>query len=224
MKTSSLLLFIALIFASAITNAKTPPPDNKPVVAVLVQLKAEKNRIEALTRAHKKSLLENVIIDRGEVINAMTADFTDHFSYCPVYYYMDTNVDAIQNKHFANVLLNADLTPAKNIAFNPENDKYVVVYYGDPVKQSRDQSVVTDTMAYLNADGKPEGRGLVILNSNLQQISFFYKFGYDDVFLKMKYGSKYCFSSKHFQMEYYPFAKKLNTAIKKHADRIRISK
>ncbi len=71
-----------------------PAPKKYPSV-VLVQLRAEKNRINALTKARKFKDLEIFKQDVTGVMIATIKDFKEHFNYCPVYYFIDTNTDAI---------------------------------------------------------------------------------------------------------------------------------
>jgi len=217
--------------------------------AVLVQLRSEHNRMAALIKARRYKDLERLKTDAIAIQTAMINDFQDHFTECPVYYYMDTNASFVEQKMFDGILLNANLTPAKNLPINSSSNDYLVAFYGYPVVQSKSAEVVTDTVTdsllykinerkksinivdmpsspvpdepffianmpntsgpevYMNNSAGPLGIGLVILNSKFLQVNYFYKIGYDDLFAnKERVNPKYKYSSKHFEMEYYPFA------------------
>ena len=203
--------------------------------AVLVQLRSERNRITALARDRK--LLEQVKADAAAITTKMIADFHDNFTFCPVYYYVDTNVDLVKKRAFKGILFNADSTPVAHPAISDTNQDYLIVYYGYPATQSHladsayndtikkytygdpsfppKQSLMTDSvitdMEKYNDFGDPMGKGLVINNCRYRQVSFMFKFEYDDVFFKFrKHNRKYIYNSKRFDMEYYPMAEELN--------------
>ncbi len=221
--------------------------------AILVQLRSEHNRIEALTKARRYNEAELVGADAAYIRAKMIADFSDHLFFCPVYYYIDTNVDLIKKRKFEGILFKADSTPAASDVIGNDND-YVIVYYGYPNYQSRTTDSLTDnpknynytagetlnrgTNNYLieeygypayhtkvvdstpnkDDDGygarEPFGKGLVINNNRLQQVSFLYKFGYENAIFRMKKRNrKYIYVSKHFDMEYFPFAEELNSKL-----------
>lgn len=227
--------------------------------AVLVQLRSEHNKVAALIKARRYKDLEKLKTDAVNVQNAMINDFQDHFTDCPVYYYIDTNAPLIQKKIFDGILLNADLTPAKHLPISDTSSDYLVAFYGYPVVQSAYTEVVTDSVTdsaqyihrakdpfniasmsnisgpgeympnprdplnnanepntsgpevYMHSAGEPFGIGLVILNSNFLQVNYFYKLGYQAMFLRRRSKKdKYHYSSKRYDMEYFPFAEMFN--------------
>ena len=201
-------IFIAGLLCSGLetsyaqdTLAKTYP------VAVLVQLRSEHNRIEALKKDRRYQQLAEVENDAREVNNRMILDFHNNFTYCPVYYYVDTNTDLIKKKLFAGILMQGDGSPAKDLAFNSDSGDYVIAYYGYAVSQSRSDKVQNDSSLNNYDPQAPAGKGLVILNDKFQQLTYFYKLSYDNAFFggnsKIK---KYTYTAKHFDIEYYPFA------------------
>ena len=176
--------------------------------AVLVQLRSEHNRIEALTKNRLYSKVEEVQKDALAVVTKMKLDFRDNFSACPVYYYVDTNADQIKKKKFDGVLMNADGSPVTDFGFS---DDYLVIYYGYPAVQGRLKDKVTDTSSYQYDTGQPFGKGLVVLNDEFQQVNYFYKLGYDEFWYKIgKRFKKYCYISKHFDIEYFQCARLFN--------------
>lgn len=182
---------------------------NRKIKAVLVMLRAETNRIEALTKGNRRSLLEEVQRDLQGTVRATQADFSDNFTYCPVYYFWDTEMDRIRDGDFAGVLFRADSSIATDLPISKGSNNYLVVFYGFPTSQSKWRGKVTDTTKLSYDSGEPNGRGLVIQNWKLEQISYLYKFGYNNFFIRRRH-KKYIYTSKHFDIEYFPMAKKFN--------------
>jgi hypothetical protein len=221
-KCSWLAVFVAICIlfhchktlASDSLYQKTP-------VAVLVQLRSEHNRIQALTDAKNYDGLAQVKKDAVGVQKAMTNDFTDNFDFCPVYYYMDTNLTLVLQKKFDGVLMNADGLPAKKIAISESDNKYLIVFYGYPVEQSRRKEEVAEEHGHADS-GEPMGEGLIINNSQFHQVSFLYKFGYENLLFRIFHNRRYFYISKKFDMEYFPFAHALNTKLYEGNEKIRI--
>src|SRR5580698_8005575 len=97
-RTISILLSISvLIFINVIPGfaQDTLSADVKYPIALLVQLKSEKSRIDAATRNKDYKALEEMKKDAKGARKAMIKDFKDHIDYCPVYYYMDTNLNQV---------------------------------------------------------------------------------------------------------------------------------
>ena len=232
--TLTFLLFTAIQHSYAqdtLSNKHDSSVNNFPK-AVLVQLRSEHNRIAAATKAGGYKDVAEIKKDALAIQNAMINDFHDHFTNCPVYYYMDTNADLIQKKIFKGILLNAGLVPVEDLPLSDTDTNYLVVYYGYPTRQSATRQVVpsttrgrvyidppgirkiiTDTMNYRYNSGGPQGIGLIVMNDEFLQVNYFYKFGYDELALNRHVSKKYRYSSKHFQMEYYPFAGLFNTKL-----------
>ena len=211
---------------------------------LLVQLRSEHNRMAALIKQHRYKEIETLKTDALNVRSRMIADFHDNFNYCPVYYYIDTNLDLIKNRVFQGVLLHEDGTPIANVTM-PDSD-YLIVFYGYPAPQSRRSKVVKDssyrivysdtsdiakgimdTMTYDYNSGEPTATGLVINNYKFKQVSFLYKIGFENMMFKLNHANKkYIYTSKHYEIEYFPFAKLLNKALierEKRNNKIRIS-
>ena len=177
---------------------------------ILVQLPTETNRIQTLEKNGYHAKAEIARQDGAKERKAMINDFKDHFTYCSVYYYMDTNSAAIMNKQFAGKLMDADGSVVQNPAIGAGND-YYIVYYGFPLKQDKVMKPQNDSTGI----SEEFGRGLIICNHNLQQLSYFYKLGYNDAFIKLLSERKYYYYSQTFDLEYYPYAKLLNKRLLK---------
>ncbi len=259
-------------YAQDTTATKAVDTSYKFPKAILVQLRSEHNRIAALAEAHRNRELEMVKEDASRIMQKEIADFKDHITYCPVYFYIDTNLYLVKNRKFSGVLFNADSTPASNTGLNDTSKDYLIVYYGYPAYQSRVTDSLTDNPRNANlnrgddktnyrtrepldrantnylietygypvhptnmkdsinnkddigyGEKEPFGKGLIINNCRFQQVSFLYKFGYDEVLFKMrKENRKYIYISKHFDMEYFPFAEKFNIGLENIHEKMKI--
>ncbi len=216
------LILVALALQSVLQVTAQTATEEKSPSAVLVQLPSERNRLEAFQK-HKYNVPNTVAEERDKIFAVTIADFRDHFDYCPVYYFMDTNVDAVINKQFNGVLLDTNLKPAQNIIINSSSSKYLVVYYGRPLAMYADENVIKDSATEITRQPITYGEGLVICNSKLQQLTYFYKLWYDEAWYKLRKDAtlrsshKYDYASKQFKMEYFPFAAKLQRALERRA-------
>jgi len=196
-------------------------------VAVLVQLRSEHNRLEALKRDKMWKEMEEVEKDAKTAAASMIGDFRENFNYCPVYYFMDTNFMEIKNKHFDGILMNEHLTPEKNVIINSASENYVIVYFGYPATQPHTDDIVPDSMKFQANSGEAFGKGLIIDNDKFEQISYVYKLGYSDIFVNRK-KKRYFYTSDHYDIEYFPlagqFMKKLGERDKSNLDKIKISR
>ncbi len=204
------VFFVISFFLNGFACLGADADSSKYPSAILIQLKSEHNRIAALTKAKRYSAVKEVENDAMEVNKRFKLDFHNNFTYCPIYYYIDTNVDLIKNKLFDGILFNEDGTPAKDLVINSNSTDYIVAYYGYAVSQSRHKKVQTDSSKNEYDPDPPAGRGLVILNDKFQQLTYFYKFGYDDFKPSDEASKQFYYSSKNYEIEYYPFAKLFN--------------
>ena len=172
-----LLIFIILIQPFAGYGGDTL--SGKYPRAVLVQLRSEHNRIEALTKDGNYKAIKEVKKDAVEVKKRMILDFTTNYHYSPVYYYIGTNADFIKKKVFDGILMNADGSAVNKPVINSNSNDYVIVYYGYYIYQPKPTNVVKDSSRYIYDPETPPGKGLVVLNAQFQQIDYFYKLGYD---------------------------------------------
>ena len=202
---SSLVAFAGNCFGADTLGKKYP-------AYVLIQLRSEKNRIEALAKAHWPERLEEVKKDAREVIRYMVADFKANFHYCPVYYYIDTNLAKVKKKQFEGILLDDSLNPVANIPIRKTDHNYVIVYYGYPVMRDHHDGTANDSN-YINVTGQPGGRGLIINDDRMMQISYITKADFGTIFLDKETKRKR-YVSKHFDIEYLPVAKQLDMRLK----------
>ena len=212
----TLCMISSMVYAQKSNDGKLP-------YAVLVQLKSEKNRIAALIMAHDKKNLIRVQKDASRVKKAMINDFKDHFTYCPVYFYMDSNADKVIAGDLDGILFTADSSPVPPNAMGLQDKKYIIVFYGYPITQSHIKKVVPDSVAKQPQTEAPNGKGLVINNSKMEQISYLYKFGYENFLFKPMRNRNYIAVSKKFDMEYFPTAGVLDTKLYKNHKKITIN-
>jgi len=244
-QTISIAIFIIIIanacYAQDTLGHSADTLKSRSPKALLVQLRSEHNRMEALIKQHRYKEIEGLKTDAMNVTARMISDFHDNFNYCPVYYYMDTNMDLIKNRVFQGVLLHEDLTPIENVSI-PDSD-YLIAFYGYPTSQSRTSNIVKDstyrivysdtsdivkgimdTMTYNYNSGEPIGKGLIINNNKFKQVSFLYKLDYENLMFKLRRANKkYIYVSKRYEIEYFPFATLLNAKLIDRDEKIRIT-
>jgi len=186
---------------------------NKFPKQVLVQLRTEQNRIKALTKAGNTKALEEVQKDAEGERQAMINDFEKNYHYCPVYYFIDTNFEKIKKQDFDGILLNADGTKA-NVKIPKGNNDYVIAYYGYLSERYYHKISSEDSMRNEYDAEVPEGRGLLLANKNYQVITYFYKLDYQNALYRFFHKrDKTLYQSKHFDIEYFPFADVFNKKI-----------
>jgi len=207
-----IFIFVICVCFSSVVFGQSPRTDKYPS-AVLVQLKAERNRINALIKAKEYNALETFKKDVNGVMMATIRDFWDHFDYCPVYYYIDTNFDAVINRKFKGVLLDEHLSIVHNPLINDSSNTHIIVYFGDPTWQTKKR--YWDTTKAANAGSHPNGRGLIINDYSMRQINYLYTIDYDFFnFRKIRNKNLYRYSSRKFNLEYIPHAAELNRIFK----------
>jgi hypothetical protein len=209
---NTLIIFLMFMYVHAGYAADSMSHKNPQFV--LVQVSSEHNRVAAMTKDRKYKELAEVQKDAAAVAETMKLDFKDHFTYCPVWYFIDTNIDRIKNMQFDGVLFNADGAPVKNPAVSAKGKNYLIAYYGYPVADAGAGKPVTDSVQYHYNSGEPMGKGLVINNYKFQQVGYFYKFGYQEALFTKKASKRYVYHSKHFDIDYFPQAEKFNKKLK----------
>jgi hypothetical protein len=162
------------------------------IKAILVQLNTEQSKIGYFRKAGRNGDAEKVIKESAEMNKRMISDFTDHFTLCPVYYYVDTNADRIKNKNFDNILLDAKGMPvAAPIGIDSD---YLIALYGT------DDGTANVTVT----------KGLVVYTPQYKQVLFLRRNDMDGK------GKNYAYSSD-FGIEYYPHATMLERRMKRQA-------
>ncbi len=180
---------ILLLLSTAAFGQTKQLPDS--MKFLLVELKSEKNKLDYF-RAHKTSNdLKRLSDDITATNQATINDYTDHFTYCPVYFYMDTNRQKIRDKQFDDIIFkgNYTLVPANIIPHN--ENRFLVVKFG----------YADDSLSVFQ-----NTTGLVMYNPQLEQVHFIKK-------IKGKVLGKYYFTSKKYNIEYRPFATQLNNSL-----------
>jgi len=175
--------------------------------AILVQLRTEQNRREALIHDKKYEDLEILKKDAYGAMDATVRDFRDHFNACQVYYFMDSNFEQVMAHKFDDVLLDANLSPVPRPQI--EDSNYLIVFYGYPTWQTKKGK--WDTTKQKHMGGQPNGRALVINDPNFRQIHYIYNLDFDFFNFKRKFTKNpYRYESRKFDIEYNPSAAELN--------------
>ncbi|GAA4468085.1 hypothetical protein GCM10023093_25030 [Nemorincola caseinilytica] len=185
----------------------------QPPKTVLVMLFTEENRRQALVKAHRYRDTAILNKDMRSVQEVTVKDFTNNFDFCPVYFFMDEDLDKVVNGQFGGTLLDKDMHPAN---VNMADTNYLIVYYGFPGWQSHEKRMEVTTLS--DVGGKPNGWGLVVNNHEMRQVG--YTYWLRSVNLKKRgkiHGYKYI--SPKFDIEYSPLAGELNSRLKKYATR-----
>lgn len=168
--------------------------------AVLVQLRSEHKRIAHLQETRQRKKLTELKREAQVVAQVMTNDFRDHFSYCPVYYFYDTNYHLILQNKFDGVLMDARGVPADNIVLSANDTDYWIAYFGPVTSKGSDNNAM--------------GKGLVITDSKGKTINQFWRGEYFDI---LKPDPRYSYTSKKFDLRYYATAAKLDAKMREAA-------
>jgi hypothetical protein len=200
---SKSFLAFAFIFMAARINAFAANVDSTVTKrfpqAILVQINTEQSRIKALMRSNRIDEADQAKSDAGMASQAMISDFRRNFTFCPVYYYVDTNINRIKNKQFDGILLDSSRNVVRNVT--PEN--YLVCYYGSALTQFQDGREANEN----GYDAETRSvRGLVVLNEMFKQIAYYRQ----SVFFIFFSHDPNEYSSKRFDIEYIPLAEKFN--------------
>jgi hypothetical protein len=220
---ASRIIYIFIITLLIALNTRASDSLAKFPVAILVQLRSEHNRIEALTKAHWNKELEIVKADAAGETSATINDFKDYFNFCPVYFFIDTNAEKVQNMQFEGILLDTNLAPAKNILISKLSKNYLIVYYGFPLAQDVAADLRSDSVVNENSTTPTQFKGLIINNYKFQQLTYIFKSETDFIsFKKKNKKQKYLYVSDKFDIEYFPFAGILNEELYKQGKKIPI--
>ena len=207
---SFLLLALCATPASAKNKKEVPgKPD-----FILVQLRSETSRINGAIKTKRADLLEVIKKDGAAIASAMMNDFKDNFKFCPVYFYMDTNMYKVINKQFDGILMDADGHYVQHVPINKDSKDSRIVYYGKPVPQYFFEKVVTDSSDYNYRTSHPDYTGLVVCNNIMQQMDFFKSKGLGLRYYKKNVDTKYWYKSSKFEMDYFPIAKRFSDNLK----------
>lgn len=207
-------IVILFIFAGSFHASAQEFQENKNPVAVLVQLKSEKRRIDALIQSKRMNELERFRKEAYQCMMATVADFRDHFAVRPVYFYIDTNFDAVQQRKFDGILLDSSLMPATDINIKPD-DYFLIANYG--IAQWQTNKRKWDTTKAEFWGGKPNGKALNINDPKMRQVAYITTIDYDFFnFQKQNKKNPYKFRSKKYNIGYEPCAAEFNRRLEKH--------
>ena len=156
-----------------------------------MQLNDPQNKVNYFRQSGKNTDAENVAGAALEAKKKTIADFTDNFKFCPVYFFMDSNMEKIRNKQFDGALLKADGSLAEATVISSSDTDYLVVRFGIP-----DDGTTIRT-----------GNALVICSWKFEQLFTLPKHTPPDK------NTKYSYYSQKYNIEYYPFAKKFESTI-----------
>lgn len=220
MKLKSALCTVLIFFSLLVLLPATQSIGQSAPKAVLVQLNAEWNRISRARELHMANKEAEISADAAMVRQKMMADFKDNFRYCPIYFYLDTNAARIKAGQRTGLLMDANGATIAGDPLAQIGGDYLVVFYGKPDWQIKPGTIETDNRD--NPGATSNAVGLVICNSNLEQVSYLYKMKYGMPLSKVR--SPYLFISKKYEIEYFPFAKYFNTSLRRNPVKIRVRK
>lgn len=199
-KTAFLIILLTLTTITASAKYK----------AVLVMLRGESNKINYYLKTGQTATAADARTEAEKVMKVTIKDFTDNFTYCPVYYFIDSNLTLIKEKKFNGIILDKNLKAVSPSSISSSDTNFVIVYYGVPSPE-----IVPDK----DDGGGPvykavnyPGDGLVVLTHEFKRRdrsspSFIYK-----PQLLNSNAKQYTYISKRFDMGYRPFAKHLQDA------------
>ena len=117
---------------------------------------------------------------------AIIADFNENFTYCPYYFFDDTNAQRVMNKHFIGTLFDREMKLIDSKRINTDDTTYQIAYFGHYLSASDDVSseyttgssvqrlVLVDHKFRRIPDNAPNGRlkgeGLLPVNMSKQRV------------------------------------------------------
>ncbi len=184
---------------------------------LLVMLRSDKNRIEAAKKMNNTTKLQEIIRESDSVRSKMVADLNDNFTFCRVYYFMDSNWEKIEKKEYSDLLKDKDGNVLDGSVLN--NYNHVILYYGSPDKIYRYYNII-DTTKESGLTEVRMGKGYVVCDSRLQAVSYLYKYDYGMLGIRSLSENirRYYYKSKKYSMEYVPFASHLDRYFRKKDD------
>ena len=205
-----------LVFLAALSLAPKPDDTVRQPDVLLVQLSSEHNRIKKMMAEDKPRTAEKLRREAAAMNRAIRNDIRDHFSFCTVYYFMDTNLYRLQQGQLSGILL--DDNGATADATSLTGKRYQVAYWGYPHAHIPRIGRLPDSLHNSGFDSD-FGRVWVLLDEQMKQV------GYTAVPKPLEKGRAYFrdkhyhFVSKEFDMEYRPVAYKLQEAMYEMAPR-----
>ncbi len=118
----------AQMFGRRAPKGATPPK------ALFVILLTRQNQREYLKKT-RPELLPEFERDVSEVARRTVIDYSKHFRYCPVYFFIDSNANKVATGDWEGVLLDSSLQPARNPVVRPGSKDFFIAHFGSPIPQ-----------------------------------------------------------------------------------------
>lgn len=199
-----LLLLLSVLIAPLIVCAQHQRARIAQPKTVLVQLGSQQNRMKYFQGKTESKMYGLLVKETDTIMKVTINDFKDHFNFCPVYYFYDTNYALIAAKKFDGVLLDENRNPVQSPVIAEADTNYLIVYFGT---RTSDMSSKSKAAPASNASAK----GLVVLDYRFKNMPRkFPRFirTYDAIY--KRHDPKYNFTSDHFDMGYRESAKRFN--------------
>lgn len=226
---SALALICTLFFLSDNTFAKTKK-ERVPPAALFIQLNTEQVRANHLRTKGDTNSLAKLQAASGRAAQVMINDFTDHFKFCPVYYFYDSNLTRLQQGDYS-VLMDANrkqINEEKKAKITTISSNYFIGYFGfTGIQINKNPKGVSDdpsdpeTLRHDKVYGTSYGHakstalnvGFVVTTMDAREIQRFFVGRNRD--MNMFVGSfrsrDYNYSSSDFTIDYVRSAKTLNS-------------
>lgn len=122
------LLMIDVQFSMAQMVRRTKALPNEPAPkAVLVEIFTGYKRLDRTQDNLTKPELETAL---KKATQKMKMDFEDNFKYCPVYYFYDSNIVAIQNGEIVEHIMDKNGNKVENPVIQNGDTTVLLLYYG----------------------------------------------------------------------------------------------
>jgi hypothetical protein len=218
MNMKKITCLIVLCFVAALKlHAQRPS-------AILVMLNAEKNKINYYNGLGQTEMANEVRSEVETVMNVTISDFTDHFSYSPIYYFMDTNLALVKEKKFDGILFDNKRRIFESSPVKPCDSSILIAYYGMPPVEFVDEGHLSrDKNTYINPGYL--GKGLVILGHNFKKLPksdrLHYTYRYES-WVPKGIKTNYSYTSPKSNITYVSIAEKLQKLLSE--SRVRVIK
>ncbi|XZF15160.1 hypothetical protein ACTHGU_03415 [Chitinophagaceae bacterium MMS25-I14] len=185
-----------------------------PPKVLLLILPTGGTRRTYLQKTHDTKRLAFLQEDIQTMQQKMIQDFKDNFTYCPVYFFADTNSALIKEQKFNGALLDDKLQPVAGSVIPAGDTNYIIGYFG----VAGVESTAADTAApdprkpteeiYLKSQNGQSGLGLHIMTYRFAHIVSPQPFGVrQTTFFSLNRAEKrrmsiYNFKSEHFEISY----------------------
>ncbi len=202
-------LFSICVLSAGICSGQQKPAIRQPEL-ILVNLSTEQNRRAALVRTKDEKGLEKLNKDVLAMYMAMRNDFSAHFTFCPVYYFLDTNIARVRTHKHDSVLLGPDGNYVS--AAITEGKNYQIVSYGYPIMQMHRIGYLKEPHEKVGFDTRL-GRVWVVYDEHMEQVAYTLPPHLLDKEAEYFNDKKYSYKSGIMNMRYKPEAYKLQQTL-----------